>query len=127
MFKGLLNLVEKLESGVDSIEDPDELRLLQIRLAMTYDKVTEAARATRTCPGPYWRNDDEEEQEEQEEETKKRRRRRLRRLNKEHCSGNTFSKLYLGPPRVGTTDTRQVLCDACGQIWARDKKRKGLK
>jgi hypothetical protein len=121
MFKGLLNLVEKIESGVDSVEDPDELRLLQIRLAMTYDKVTEAARATRTCPGPYWRNEEEEGQ-------PKKRRLRRRRHNKDHCSGNTFSKLYLGPPRVSDeTDTRQVLCDACGQIWARDKKRKGLK
>lgn len=86
------------------LQDPDDLRLLQIQLALLYDKVAEEARNTRTCPGPYWRNP---------EEPQMKRRRQM-------CSGH-FTKFYLGPPNGGTT---QVLCDACGQLWARDKKKK---
>lgn len=90
------------------LQDPDDLRLLQIRLALLYDKVAEEARNTRTCPGPYWRKSNEREM---------KRRRQM-------CSGH-FTKFYLGPPPSGGGgSTTQVLCDACGQLWARDKKKK---
>lgn len=91
------------------LQDPDDVRLLQIRLATLYDKVAEAARNTRTCPGPYWRKSEEPQM--------KRRR--------QECSGH-FTKFYVGPPN-GSTTTTQVLCDACGQLWSRDKKKKSAK
>jgi hypothetical protein len=121
-MKGLLDCVEKLESELAKTEDEDALRLLQIRLAILYDKAAKAARATRTCPGPYWRekHQQEEEEKDDDDETSKKRPRRKRR--QEECSPR-FTKEYMGPPRTTGTDTRQLLCDACGQMWARDKKK----
>jgi hypothetical protein len=109
-MEGLLTCVEKIELDLAHITDVDDLRLLQIRIAALYDKAAEAARATRTCPGPYWR-----EQQQQHQEKKRRR---------QQTCNNHFTKFYIGPPRTGGSGTQQVLCDACGQIWARDKKKK---
>lgn len=108
MLKGFLVSIEKIESDLDQIENVDDIRLLQIRLALLYDRVAEAARNTRTCPGPYWRKP-----------TGKKSKRF--RQDDEPCSGH-FTKMYTGPPRDNNAGTR-TLCDACGQMMRRDQKR----
>lgn len=100
--------MEKIEADLSQIEDADEKRLLQIRIATLYDKVAEAARETRTCPGPYWREGSEQI--------------RPKRRRQQGCS-NQFTKLYIGPPPP-QNQHQQVLCDACGQLWSRDRKKK---
>lgn len=104
-MKGLLSDIEKIESKIPELNDPDDKRLLQMRVAQLYDKVADAAKETRKCPGPYWRRFPTGEG-------------GGKRRRNQTCS-NQFTKFYIGPPRDGC----QVICDACGQIWARDKKK----
>lgn len=130
-MEGLLRDVEKIESAIPGLA-PDECRLLQIRLALLYDAATQAATRTLSCPGLYWRRRPEvREAIEQRRESNKRFRLDVEQTDCPHAenpTAATWARHYVGPPRERPpdgADTRRALCDMCGQVYGRDKK-KGL-
>lgn len=129
-FQGLLADVDRIQAALAQLE-PDEARLMQIRLASLYDAGSHNAQQTRLCPGLYWRAWPEFGAAMQEYR-KYNKRSRIEEDGEHACphepTAATWVRHQHGPPRQRPhdgADTRRALCDTCGQVYGRDKK-KGL-